>query len=208
MIDNNELYHHGVKGMKWGHRKKTYSTSGGISGAIRRKQISNARNDLAKTKSRQKQVNNELKELRSYEKNPSGLGKSKASTAIRRNQIKSLERTNAKLSTRAQDNKSALKELKGIEKYQSEKKAAKKERKTAIKSTYKDINKKASLGEKLTYNNATRKKAAKYVVDNNMTVSEANKKAKGDTWRNTAAFMAAYGGAVAVGSYVVKKKLG
>lgn len=131
----NELYHHGVKGMRWGHRKAR-PTSGGISGMIRRKQVSNATNDLAKIKVRQKEVHSELKELRGYERNPSRLGKSKVSTAIRRHQINSLERTNAKLTSRAKDNQSALKELKQIEKYQSNK-AAKKASQKAAKKAYK-----------------------------------------------------------------------
>ncbi len=54
------------------------------------------------------------------------------------------------------------------------------------------------------YNNATRKKAAKYVVDNDMSVAEATKKAKGDAWRNTAAFMAAYG-AVTLGTMAYER---
>lgn len=59
---SNELYHHGIKGMKWGRRRfqnsdgsltaagrKRYS-GGGISGAIRNKQYSNAERDLASVK--------------------------------------------------------------------------------------------------------------------------------------------------------------
>lgn len=71
--------------------------------------------------------------------------------------------------------------------------AVKKERKTAIKNTYKDIQKNTKLGEKLLYNNATRKKAAKYVVDNNMSVSDAKKKANKEAIRNTAIMLGAIG---------------
>ena len=38
---------------------------------------------------------------------------------------------------------------------------------------------------KTTYNNATRKKAAKYVVDNGMTVEQAKSRANKDAIRNT-----------------------
>ena len=44
----------------------------------------------------------------------------------------------------------------------------------------------------LTSSEATRKKAAKYIVDNNMSVAEATKKAKGEAWRNSAALVGAY----------------
>lgn len=69
--------------------------SGGIAGAIRRKQRANAENDLNKVKSKQRQVDSELRELREYDRNPSKIGKSRISTAIRRRQIKSLEKTKA-----------------------------------------------------------------------------------------------------------------
>lgn len=55
------------------------------------------------------------------------------------------------------------------------------------------------MGEKLTYNNATRKKAAKYVVDNGMTVEQAKSRANKDAIRNTGAILAVYG-TVAVAS--------
>lgn len=72
-------------------------------------------------------------------------------------------------------------------------KNAKRERKNAINDTYKDINKNTSFYEKVMFNDATRKKAAKYVVDNDMSVSEATAKAKGDAIRNTAILLAACG---------------
>ena len=154
----NELYHHGVKGMRWGHRKAR-PTSGGISGMIRRKQVSNATNDLAKIKARQKEVHSELKELRGYERNPSRLGKSKVSTAIRRHQINSLERTNAKLTSRAKDNQSALKELKQIEKYQSNKAAKKASQKAAKKAA-----KKQATAQKKRNSAATRDKVVRGTI--------------------------------------------
>ena len=113
VIINGELYHHGVKGMKWGVRKKR-EYSGGVAGAIRRKQTRNAERDIADAKKQRRQVDSELRELRGYEKNPSKLGKSKISTAIRRSQVKSLEKTRLKLDRNIADNEEALKELSDI----------------------------------------------------------------------------------------------
>lgn len=70
----------------------------------------------------------------------------------------------------------------------------KKERKQAIKDTYNKIQKKATIGEKALWNNATRKKAAKYVVDNNMSIADAKNKATGEAVRNTAVILTAIGG--------------
>lgn len=81
-------------------------------------------------------------------------------------------------------------------------KNAKRERKNAIKDTYKGINKNTSFSEKLMFNNATRRKAAQYVVDNDMSVDEAIKKSNSEAIRNTAMFIAAYG-AVSVASGIL-----
>lgn len=82
-------------------------------------------------------------------------------------------------------------------------KSAKRERKNAIKDTYKGINKNTSFYEKVMFDDATRKRAAKYVVDNDMSVSEATAKAKGDAVRNTAILLAACG-SISVANKIVR----
>lgn len=72
-------------------------------------------------------------------------------------------------------------------------KQAKAERKSKINSVYRDITKNSTTGEKLIYNNATRRKAAKYVVDQNMSMQDAKNKANADARRNTAIYLGAIG---------------
>ncbi len=55
------------------------------------------------------------------------------------------------------------------------------------------------------YNNATQKKAAKYVVDHDMSVTEATKKAKSDALRNSMALIAAYG-AASIGYNIIRNR--
>ena len=153
MHNTNELYHHGIKGQKWGVRRYqnadgSLTNAGtkryGISGAIRGYQIKSAQKGLSDVDRQQRQVKSELRELRGYEnnakKNPKSLAASKLSTAIRNSQIKSLEKTQSKLNSKAKDYNDALKELKSIDEYQAKKhadKAAKKLAKTKLKDLYK-----------------------------------------------------------------------
>ena len=76
-------------------------------------------------------------------------------------------------------------------------KDAKRANREAISKVQRKLFDQSSVGEKFMFNEATRRKAAKYVVNNNMTVDEAYKKAKGAALRNTAIFLGAYGIAVA-----------
>ena len=43
------------------------------------------------------------------------------------------------------------------------------------------------------YSEATNRKAAQYVVDHNMSISEARKKARGDAWKKSAILLGTYG---------------
>lgn len=117
-----ELYHYGVKGMKWGVRKAR--PQGGISGMIRRKQMANASNSRNKIVAQQKQNAAELRELQGYAKHPSKIGSSRVSTAIRNHQIKKLQTEKTKLDSKKKDMDSVLSELNAIDKYQREKRVS------------------------------------------------------------------------------------
>lgn len=157
---NNELYHHGIKGMKWGKRKSLPTSD--IRNKVNATKAEYKKTGKAYTKSFNKAYNRALSAYSPIKKH------------------------------RQANDARWKKALSDADKFMSAKSAykqANKERKNAIKSEYKKLNKKASFGEKLLYNNATRKKASKYIVDHNMTVAEANKRAKSDAWRNTAIAM-------------------
>lgn len=140
---NNELYHHGVKGMKWGVRRYQ-DKNGNYTSTGKKRYLAD------KTAKIQRDID-------SYNKTVNALKEQKA------------------------------------------KKEAKLSRKWDISTTAQKLEKEASLKNKIVYNTGTRTKAAKYIVDKNMSVAEATKKAKGDAWRNTAIFCTAYG-AVTVAS--------
>lgn len=165
-----ELYHFGVKGMKWGHRKSLPTSS--LLNQV----------DSAKTtyKNAKKAYNKSFNDAYKHRAEAYSFSK---------------ERRKANDARWAKNYVDANK----LDSAKADYKKAKLERKQKIKNTYKSLNKSASLGEKLTYNNATRKKAAKYVVDNGMTVEQAKSRANKDAIRNTGAILAAYG-TVAVAS--------
>jgi DNA processing protein len=84
-------------------------------------------------------------------------------------------------------------------------KEAKKKNSDAITKVQKKITKESSIGERFVYNEATRRQAAKYVVNNNMSVEEAKKKAKNKAWVNTAAYTAIMTAATATVMYKISK---
>lgn len=165
-----ELYHFGVKGMKWGHRKSLPTSS-------LRNQVDSAKTTYKNAK-------------KAYNKSFNDAYKHRAEAYSF-----SKERRKANDARWAKNYVDANK----LDSAKADYKKAKIERKQKIKNTYKSLNKSASLGEKLTYNNATRKKAAKYVVDNGMTVEQTKSRANKDAIRNTEAILAVYG-TVAVAS--------
>lgn len=182
--NSNELYHYGVKGMRWGHRKASYQNTAARTGnsALRQKYLDAKANKKAANKDYKKAFN------KAYNRSYDTYSLSK----------KRRQASNERWNDAAE---------KGAKSYEADQafKQVKKERKTAIKSTYKQLNKEASFKDKLLYNDATRKQAAKYVVDNGMTVAEATKKANAVAQRNTAIVLGAYG-AIAVGTVLASRR--
>ena len=75
---------------------------------------------------------------------------------------------------------------------------AKAERKEAIKAQTKEINKQTSFGEKMLYSNSVRKRAAKYMVDHNMSMEEARRASNDKALKTTVAYLAGYGATMVV----------
>ena len=168
LVNADELAHYGVPGMRWGHRKQTLATSS------TRKKFDSTKQEYKTAKKAYSKAYD--KAYRYSARHPiTQWASKKVSDEADRRWDKTIDA--AKASNKAK------------QKY----KQAKYERKQQIKDTYKDIQKKSTFGERFVYNDATRKKAAKYVVDNNMTVAEANKRAKKDAMRNTGIILAAIG---------------
>lgn len=176
-----ELMHYGVKGMKWGVRKKRDPV-----------QTSDLRRKYDDTKAAKKTADKEYN--KAFNK------------AYRYSQYHPISQYVGKKQKAESDRRweDAANKAKTYVTAKNAYKDAKKERKQAIKDTHAEINKKTGLGEKLVYNDATRKLAAKYVVDNNMSMADATKKANNVAKRNTAIFMAAYG-TIAVATLVASK---
>lgn len=174
-----ELYHYGVPGMRWGHRKALPTSS--------------VRNKVNSTKAEYKSAK------KAYSKS---YNKAYNNSALHPISQFATKKGKAKSDALWDD---AYKKASSMRTAKTAYKTAKAERRTAIDKAYRKIDKKASFGEKLMYNSATREKAAKYVVDNNMSYAKASKRAKGDALRNTAAFMAAYG-AISIGLYAASNR--
>lgn len=194
MIVSEERYiaHYGIPGMKWGKRKalpesatkaKIRSTKDAIK-ARKDKYLSDESSDKVFDKTYDSTYNKLIK---------SGMKKGKAHDNALKEAISESRRVESTLHYKY---KSDMKKLK------SQHKQAKKDRKNELKTTYKEIKRESSSAEKMLFNNATRKKAAKYVVDNNMSISDAKSRATQDAIRNTATLLVAYGGLSLVNKYI------
>lgn len=196
-----ELMHYGVKGMRWGHRKSraelekqagTFRASNGM-------KVAPAKNAFVRT-------------MRNV---AAKRGVNEATRALYRasNKKKYADTLTNRLDT-AKGEQRMLKESQALREYNAHIKDLKRGtgnkhlnkavRNNKIDDAYEKVQTASTRKDRLIYNDATRKKAAKYVVDNNMSVADATKKAKGDAWRNTAAFLAVYG--VATGAALYKNR--
>lgn len=193
-VYSDELAHHGIKGMKWGVRR-WQTKDGGLTPAGR-KRYSDAEQNYRDKKAAYKAANKEHRKA---------FNKASTLTGAYGKNSKELNRKSMEAAKKANKAEAEYKKAKSVYKAEkSARKEARSERKAAIKDTYKKINKEAKISEKLLYNNATRKLAAKYVVDNNMSVSEAKQKANKKAMDNTVKLLAVYG-AVTVGTIMYDK---
>lgn len=186
VLINGELYHHGIKGMKWGRRRWQNKDGSLTPAGVKRYDVDGAKGRMDAAKAKYKQANAEYNNA--YGK---AYNKSIAAYSPFKKHREANTRRWEDVYDKAQTANAAGKEYKQAKK---EYKAERKNEKREINKLAKELNKNATVGERLLANDATRQLAAKYVVKNNMSVEEAKKKANKVAARNTAIILAAYGG--------------
>lgn len=198
-----ELYHYGVPGMKWGKRKSRaeLEKEAGMFRASNGMKVAPAKNAYVRTM-RGLAANRGMETLsratyRSYAK------RNHANTLTNQaNTVKGEQR----IRKEAQALREYNAHIKDLRKGTGNKYLNKAVRKNKIDDAYEKVQTASTRMDRLIYSDKTRKKAAKYVVDNNMSVADATKRAKGNALKKAAAFAAGYG-ALTVGSVIAANRL-
>lgn len=196
MYNYNDIYypdylmHYGVKGMKWGHRKSraelekqagTFTASNGM-------KVAPSKNAYVRTM-RKVAANRGVENLSSASYRAS-VKKRHADTLTNREHAVKGEKQIRKESQAIREYNAHIKDLK---KGTGTKHLDKAVRKNKIDDVYEKVQTSSKRLDRALFSDATRKKAAKYMVDNNMSMKDANRKAKKVAVRNTALMLGAYG---------------
>lgn len=192
------LYHHGIKGQRWGVRRYQ-NADGSVTAAGAKRYYTNGNEgqqkvgqsrmkmDQAKAnyKSANRQANKSYYDYDSKRFQKFSLNKNKREA--------NKERFNKAVEDlrKASDAKSSYKDAKKA--YKAEKKAYKVDQKAKINENFKKIQETSSTKDRLLYNDVTRRQAAKYMAKNNMSLEDAKAKANKNARRNTAIYLAAMG---------------
>lgn len=190
LIPKDELYHYGVKGMKWGRRmsRKAAEAQVGTFRASNGTKVAPAKNTYVRTM--RKVAANRNVENMSVDSYRNTIKKRHADTVTNR-----LE--SAKGEQRIRKESAALREynahIKDVRKGTGDKHLKKAVRDNKIDDAYEKLQTDSSRLDRVLFNDATRKKAAKYMVDNNMSMKDAKKKAQRRAVATTAAWLAVYG---------------
>lgn len=224
MCSEEYLYHHGIKGMKWGVRR--YQNADGSLTAAGQKRYNDdgsRKSSATKKYERKAAIGREsASEWREMAKSGNAFsakaaGHKLAAKVYGLNE-KAYSKSNKTLASMNRSAKNdALKKAQAAQEAANAKRAdryeknarsdeayaAKMESKLAaskrMDSARNQVEKASTAFDRINYNRATREAAAKYVAKQNMPVSDAIKKAKGKAWRNTAILVGAYA-AVSVAS--------
>lgn len=183
-METSYLAHHGVKGQKWGIRR--YQDKNGSTTKLGRHRYYSEKSDIKKrvetTKAAKKEAAKEYKQ-----------SSRKASSYFRRHPNSQYNKNSKhydEMNKRFADAESKSDKLNAAKQAYKE---AKRERTAKTREAYAEINtNKTTLGDRLLYNDATRRRAAQIMTDyKDVSYTQAMESAKKEAWRNTAIFLGA-----------------
>ena len=191
-MNNTYLAHYGVLGMKWGVRN--YQNKDGSLTSAGKRKYSDKYSNMKSAKAAKKEANRE------YSKSFNRARNYSAAHII--TQFKKGRKAYNESDKRWDD---AINKAEKANKASKDYRKAKYEYKQQLSENKNLVNSKATKGDRLIYNQATRNKAAKLMTKyENVSYDEAITQAKGEAKRNTAIIVAAYGAQTAYNLYKIK----